>query len=586
MKSALQEPTVTVVSLRGEKYAVGMGPLRDASGATVGILFSQKVVTPLFSAMWRGIVANVLIISAIVVAALVFLFFSLRKSLALFEALRRHIIAVTTNWDLTRRLEVDTDDEIGGLARDFNLMTEKLAVMVSQVNTSGRELGRVSANIRQVSGKVTTAAERQAGAVNETSSAVSQINASIKGVARGVDSLSRSATESSSSILEMAASVEEVAMNAESLAQSVDEVSSSIGEMTASIKQVEENAANLMEAANVTASSVMEMDSSIKQVEKTALDTAAVSEEVRRDAEMGKEAVEATISGINAIRSSSRITSDVIANLSERARDIGVILSVIDEVAGQTNLLALNAAIIAAQAGEHGKGFAVVAEEIKGLAERTSSSTREIAEVIKGVQDETRRAVEAIGQAEKSIAEGETLSRKSGEALTKIVAGVETATDQVNSIARATTEQAKGSQMIRDAMEQVSGMVRQIALATREQGQGSGQISAAVEQMKMVTAQVKNSTREQSNVGNFIAQSTENITDMIGQIKRACDEQSRGSEQIIPAVENIESATGSNLDAVRILGETLEHLAAQIGILNNEIGRFNVGEAAELPAEE
>src|SRR6266567_1372825 len=140
MKSALQEPTVTVVSLGGVKYAVGMGPLRDASGATVGILFSQKEVTPLFSAMWRGIVANILIISAIVVAALVLLYLSLRKSLALFEALRRHIIAVTTSWDLTRRLEVGTDDEIGGLTADVNLMTEKLAIMVSQVNISGREL--------------------------------------------------------------------------------------------------------------------------------------------------------------------------------------------------------------------------------------------------------------------------------------------------------------------------------------------------------------------------------------------------------------------------------------------------------------
>ena len=166
--------------------------------------------------------------------------------------------------------------------------------------------------------------------------------------------------------------------------------------MAASIKQVGGSAENLMEAANITSSSVMEMDSSIKQVEKNALDTAAVSEEVKRDAEVGKEAVEATIAGINAIKNSSRITSEVITTLSERANDIGAILSVIDDVAGQTNLLALNAAIIAAQAGEHGKGFAVVAEEIKGLAERTSSSTREIAEVIKGVQDETRRAVEAI----------------------------------------------------------------------------------------------------------------------------------------------------------------------------------------------
>ncbi|MCM2358634.1 MAG: methyl-accepting chemotaxis protein [Geobacteraceae bacterium] len=582
MKGALREPAVNIVALRGAKYVVGMSPVKDAAGNTVGILFSQKDVTPLFSAMWKGIATNIAILIAIMVASLVFLYFSLRKSLALFEALRQHIVTVTTTWDLTRRLKVDTADEIGGLAGDFNLMTEKLAVMVTQVDRSGRELGRVSGNIHQVSGKVTSAAERQAHAVNETSSAITQINASIKGVAQGVDGLSNSAAESSSSILEMAASVEEVALNAESLAQSVEEVSSSISQMAASIRQVGVNAGNLMEAANITSSSVMEMDSSIKEVEKNALGTAAISEEVRRDAEMGKQAVEATIDGINAIKSSSRITSEVIDTLSERARDIGAILSVIDDVAGQTNLLALNAAIIAAQAGEHGKGFAVVAEEIKGLAERTSSSTREIGEVIKGVQDETRRAVEAISQAEQSIAQGETLSRKSGEALNKIVAGVQMATDQVNSIARATMEQAKGSEMIRDAMEQVSGMVGQIAAATREQGQGSELIIAAVERMKKVTAQVKSSTREQSNVGNFIARSTENITDMICQIKRACDEQSRGSEQIIPAVENITSATDSNLEAVRILGDTMESLAAQIGILHDEIGRFTIG-AAEHP---
>lgn len=577
MRNALQHPTVTLVSLPGVKYAVGMGPVRDAFGNTVGILFSQKEVTSLYGAVWKGIAANVLIFVAIMLASTVFLYLSLRRSLALFDALRAHIVTVTTTWDLTRRLEVDTEDEIGGLARDFNLMTEKLAEMVAQVDDSSAELGRVSANIHQVSGKVTAAAERQASSVHETSTAIAQINASIKGVVQGVDSLSQSAAESSSSILEMAASVEEVALNTESLANSVEEVSSSIGQMVVAIKQVGENAGMLMEAANVTSSSVMEMDGSIKQVEKNAQDTAAISEGVRRDAEIGRQAVEATISGINAIKSSSRITSEVINTLSERASDIGAILSVIDEVAGQTNLLALNAAIIAAQAGEHGKGFAVVADEIKELAERTSSSTREIAQVIKGVQDETRRAVEAIDEAEQSIAEGEALSARSGEALTKIVAGVEMATAQVGSIARATMEQAKGSQMIREAMEQVSGMVGQIAAATREQGQGSELIIYAVERMKEITAQVKNSTREQSNVGSFIARSTENITEMIQQIKLACDEQNRGSELIVPAVENIKSATEGNLDAVRILGATLDSLAAEIATLRKEIGRFTIG---------
>ena len=98
----------------------------------------------------------------------------------------------------------------------------------------------------------------------------------------------------------------------------------------------------------------------------------------------------------------------------------------------------------------------------------------------------------------------------------------------MDEIARATIEQAKGSEMIRDAMEQVLEMVTQIAMATREQGLGGELIMSAVEKMKELTAQVSSSTREQSKVGNFIASSTENITGMIQQIKRACDEQGRG----------------------------------------------------------
>ena len=478
--------------------------------------------------------------------------------------------------DLTARVETDSVDELGRLGNDFNTMLEMLGELVKKVNRSLVEVGQISANIFEASRRVMAAAEVQAEGVSLTSSAVNEINASVKEVSHGVDSLSLSASETSSSILEMAASVEEVALNVDSLAQAVEEVSSSVVEMAASIKQIAGSVVSLQEVSTTTASSVAEMDSSIKQVEKNALETAAISEEVSRDAESGKATVEATIAGINEIKRSSRITSEVIETLSERAGDIGAILSVIDEVAEQTNLLALNAAIIAAQAGEHGKGFAVVADEIKELAERTSSSTREISQLIKGVQDETARAVDAIEVAERSIAGGEALSQKSGEALEKIVTGVQRATDQVESIARATTEQAKGSQMIRDAMERVSDMIGQIAGATREQGKGSEMIMTAAERMKGLTAQVRVSTREQAKVGNFIAQSTENITNMIQQIKRACDEQSRGSDQIIRAVENIQESTGTNLGAARMMDDSVSRLSRQLEELQRGMSSFKI----------
>ena len=478
--------------------------------------------------------------------------------------------------DLTVRLQINSGDELDKLNGDFNTMVSRLAEMVGKVCKSTEELNHIAFNISDASKNVVNAAKLQAAGVSDTSSAVTEISLSVKGVAQSVDSLSLSAAESSSSILEMAASIEEVALNVETLAQSVEEVSSSIMEMAISIKQVGNGVVSLMEASTTTASSVMEMDSSIKQVEKNAMETAAISEEVLRDAEIGKSAVEATIDGMEEIKRASMITSEVIDTLSTKAEDIGAILSVIDEVAEQTNLLALNAAIIAAQAGEHGKGFAVVADEIKELAERTSSSTREISKVIKGVQDETRRAVEAINQAGRSIADGEALSQRSGEALNKVVTGVQKATDQVGEIARATVEQARGSQMIRIAMEQVSEMVGQIAKATREQGNGSELIMVAVERMKGLTSQVRASTREQSKVGNFISKSTENITDMIQQIKRACDEQSRGGEQIVHAVEDIQQSTFINIEATEIMEDAINRLSRQVEVLQKEMSGIKV----------
>jgi methyl-accepting chemotaxis protein len=477
--------------------------------------------------------------------------------------------------DLTVKVEDGSTDEIGELGSHFNEMVGKLSGMIGKVSRSSSELNGITDTMAKASQSVVNAAKTQADSVSKTSAAIIQINTSVKGVAQGVDSLSVSASESSSSILEMASSVEEVVSSMENLSQSVNEVSSSIVEMGVSIKQVGNGVGSLMEVATATASSVMEMDSSIKQVERNANETAAISKSVRGDAETGREAVEAMINGMQEIKQASQITAEVISTLSERAAAIGEILSVIDEVAEQTNLLALNAAIIAAQAGEHGKGFAVVADEIKELSERTSSSTREIAQVIRGVQDETARAVDAIEQAERSIGDGELLSVKSGEALAKIVVGVNEATAQVAEIARTTVEQAKGSQMIREAMEQVSEMVAQIAKATREQGQGSELIMGAVENMKSLTSQVLSSTREQNKVGNLIARSTESITELIRHIKRACDEQTHGSEQIMTAVEEIQSATDANLGATRVMDDAVYKLFKQSDLLKKEIEQFN-----------
>ena len=477
---------------------------------------------------------------------------------------------------LSRRLELKACGEVGDLAAAMNAMAENLHNIASRLNAATDELTSIDQNIEKAARQVVGATRIQEQAVSDTSQTVIQINASVRDISQGVDQLSGSAAETSSSILQMAASIEEVALNTDKLGQSVDEVSSSVIEMAASIKGIGTNIVNLLDASITTASSIAEMDATIRQVEKNAIETAAISETVKADAANGLKTVQETITGMQEIRRAAHTTAEVVEHLSLRANDIGAILSVIDEVAEQTNLLALNAAIIAAQAGDHGKGFAVVADEIKELAERTSSSTREIAAVITGVQEDTGRAVAAINQAELAICAGEELSERSGAALEQIVQGVQQAGLQISAIARATVEQAKGSQSIRIAMEQVEEMVEQMATSAREHSRGNELITTAVERMREMTSQVRSSTREQSRASALIARATEDVNVLIGQIRNSCHSQTEHSQAIDQMVDNIRQSSQASSQAARVMDSAVAGLSRQIDLLDKEMAGFQL----------
>ncbi|MCM0082404.1 methyl-accepting chemotaxis protein [Geomonas sp. Red32] len=484
--------------------------------------------------------------------------------------------------DLTTRLTVTTMDDLGALNNNFNTMMERLSGVVAKVNHSIAELTKIAGDMNEVAQNGVNSAELQSEGVNSASVAVQEINEAVLQIARWVEGLSSSATDNASSILEMSASIEEVNLHVEALSAAVDEVSASIIEMTAAERQIGESADSLMQESATTSALVGDLDVSIKQVGENAAKTAAISESVRRDAEEGRKAVEATIAGFNEIRSSSSSSVEAIENLAVRTVDIGKILMVIDEVAEQTKLLALNASIIAAQAGEHGKGFAVVAEEIKELARRTRSSTQEISEIIGGVQEETDRVVSAIRLSEKRIVEGDRLSKRSGEALKKIVAGVQQAAGQVDEIADFTEAQSRMSQNMSNAMQRVADMVRQIARATREQGRGSELIISAVQRMKDLTAQVRISTRAQSESSNHIVRATEDITATIGDVRQACEDETRSSKLIVNAMENIQESSRSNVESTRVINGAVSGLSRQVALLQQEMAglRYQQGASA------
>jgi methyl-accepting chemotaxis protein len=340
------------------------------------------------------------------------------------------------------------------------------------------------------------------------------------------------------------------------------------------VEETNRNVAGLKESAVATSSSVAEMEISIQHVEKSTRETVAAAVEVQEDARHGQEAVEATIRGIGEIRTSSGNTFTSITRLSERVAAIGKIVSVIDELTEQTNLLALNSAIIAAQAGEHGKGFAIVSGEIKELANRTKRSTREIEGLIQGIREETDQAVAAIRTTEDRVADGEQLSRRSGESLNRIVTGVQVVTDQINEIARATAVQSSGSRNIHGAMGNVSDRVGQISLSCQEQAATSRAIMSAAELMKELTSRVFTSAARQERVGEGIAESTAQMSDVVEMIRKASVDQADCCRRITVSVRRVSGSADSSLDSARSMEAAVESLATQIELLQQEIAKL------------
>jgi methyl-accepting chemotaxis protein len=494
-----------------------------------------------------------------------------RRLLAMLEATRR-----ISKGNLTESIPDATSDEIGKLASAVNTISKSFNDMLRKIAAVTDSLSSAVENITASTEEVVRGAEYQVAAVDETSSSVAQMMILFKGIAENVEVLSSSAEESSSSILEMAATNDEVASNISSLATSVEQTTTNIEQMTTAIKEVAKSVEDLSATTEQTSASMREIDISIGHVEANANETATLSEEVRRDAERGSDAVKKTIQGISRIAESTQTAYNVIEALGKKAQAIGQVLTVIDDVAEQTNLLALNAAIIAAQAGEHGKGFAVVADEIKDLAERTAASTSEISNLIRSVQSESKNVIEAMSRGLKNVEEGVSLSAEAEEALQKIVESSTKSTRMVRAIARATLEQTRGSKEVTSAIQRIAEMVQQIASSTAQQAKGSEQIMNSADRMKIITQQVHASSQEQARGSKQITKAIENISEMVHHLNRAQKEQAHGAEHVMKAVDRIKGVAENHSSSMAKMKSIVDLVAEQADTLRVEMLRFKL----------
>jgi methyl-accepting chemotaxis protein len=243
-----------------------------------------------------------------------------------------------------------------------------------------------------------------------------------------------------------------------------DAIATASGEITAGNNDLsartEQQAASLQE----TAASMSELTATVKQNLENARQANMIGSNAVATVEKGTVSVEALVTTVNAISTSSGKIADII--------------SMIEGIAFQTNILALNAAVEAARAGEQGRGFAVVASEVRSLAQRSSSAAKEIKGLIETSIDTVRDGVSKADEV--------------GQNIVEVKHAIHRVADLVGEITAASEEQSRGIEQIDTAVSQMdhvtqqnAALVEQAAAASKSMSDQAGKLRTAAAVFKL-----------------------------------------------------------------------------------------------------
>jgi len=245
-----------------------------------------------------------------------------------------------------------------------------------------------------------------------------------------------------------------------------------------------------LQAARITAT-MHEISTAVGEISQTTQNAAQDALKAEESARSGGQTVQSTVATIHELLESNQQTSSRIEELGRSSDAVGRIINVIAEIAGQTNLLALNAAIEAARAGEHGRGFAVVAGEVRRLAERTSSATREIDETVRAIQQGTGEAVIAMRSSMGQVQSGVDSARSAGLALDSIIHGSESVQKMVTQIAAAATEQSYSTQSVSENVAEIASIIEQTAASSQHSVNACQQLSRLANELTSLVGAFK-----------------------------------------------------------------------------------------------
>lgn len=366
---------------------------------------------------------------------------------------------------------------------------------------------------------------------------------------------------------QLSASLEEMALAVDHSTMKFNETTTAVEEMTASVREVANQADEIARSVEGTAQSLDKIGDSFEQIRKGASSSNESVQQVKADAEEGLTLMQQSLDETEQVVADSAQASAAMERLSKQAQQVSKIIGVIKDLVSDTELLAFNAAIIAAKAGEEGKSFAVVAEEIKDLADRTTSSAQDIQRIIQAIRQDTGEALQAVETTAERIEQGRELALRTDDALQKIVYSVGVASSAADEINRLTISQGGEAQnLLKDAGNSLRS-VRAVARAMKEQRTGINRIQDGVTEMKSATDQVARGMEEQVRATRELDRGLAEREDQVATMNEANQFQQEASQRLILHFGKAESRLKKNVSRASAIADEiaeLEQLTSQL----------------------
>jgi methyl-accepting chemotaxis protein len=469
------------------------------------------------------------------------------------------------------------ENEIGSIAKGIAFLAERLSLTVSRLNSTAVNVSMAIKQVDVTYKHVIEGSIKQGDAVKEISNSAHHANKAQFAINESAERLASLSTENVSSLIELKATAEEIASHNQRLFKATEDSYSVVAQMTHTAKAISKNAGEALSAVEDTSASVEEIGASVREVEDHARESSKMAGKVQEvTSDIGMLSIVNAVEGMDKISVEVKKSSEIVQRLGARSADIEKVLSVIKDVTEQTNLLSLNAAILAAQAGEYGKSFSVVADEIRGLSERTASSTREIGGIVKTIQRDIKDAVSSIDSARLKVDEGNDLVIKVGDALKEILTASEHSTEMTKAIERATEEQSLGLRQITAAIEDIRKMMHSVAKSTLEQDNALSYLLDGVGEVKEVADLSKRGTEEQAIGTRGISKNLEMANEGITRINEAVLNQKKLNDSILHAIEQIGSIGATTVKDMEEVSHSLKTLFEEIEVLKKEMEVFKI----------